>query len=96
MSDLMIVNFAALQQAGGHIATAISTLRSELAELEHNAAPLVQTWEGEAKHAYEQRQTSWRQAATDLAAMLGQIKRALDESAAEYAATERRNANLFQ
>jgi WXG100 family type VII secretion target len=95
MGDTMIVNFAALHGASGHIADAINRLQSELGDLERSAAPLVSTWEGEARQAYEQRQDAWRRAAGDLAAMLAEIKRAVDDSAVDYAATERRNASLF-
>lgn len=95
MGDTMIVNFAALHSASGHIADAINRLQSELGDLERSAAPLVATWEGDARQAYEQRQDAWRRAAGDLATMLAEIKRAVDDSAVDYAATERRNANLF-
>jgi WXG100 family type VII secretion target len=95
MGDTMIVNFAALHTASGHISEAIARLQGELSDLERSAAPLVATWEGDARQAYEQRQTTWRRAAADLSTMLAEIKRAVDDSAADYAATERRNASLF-
>jgi WXG100 family type VII secretion target len=56
----------------------------------------VSTWVGEAQAAYQQRQDRWRTAAHDLAAILRDIKNAVDESAAEYLATEKRNRALFQ
>jgi WXG100 family type VII secretion target len=93
--DALVVNFAALQAASGHIQNAISTLESQLSQLERDATPLVQTWAGDAREAYQTRQAIWRQASAELAAMLRDIRRALDESAADYAETERRNANLF-
>lgn len=96
MSDMLVVNFAALQQASVSIATAIDTMQAQLGELEREAAPLVSAWDGEAKAAYEQRQATWRRAAADLAATLHAIKTSVDESAAEYLHTERRNAALFQ
>jgi early secretory antigenic target protein ESAT-6 len=96
MSDRIVVNFHQLHTASDHIATAVATLNSELAELERAAAPLVETWGGTAKEAYEQRQATWRTAARDLADVLGQIKRAVDDSAADYANTEQRNTNLFR
>ena len=95
MGDTMIVNFAARHAASGHLADAISRLQSELGDLERSAAPLVATGEGDARQAYEQRQAAWRRAAGDLAAVLTEIKRAVDDSGADYAATERRNAGLF-
>ena len=94
--DALVVNFAALQAASGHIQQAISTIDTQLAQLEADATPLVQSWTGEAREAYQSRQTAWRQASTALSAMLQEIKRALDDSAADYADTERRNANLFR
>ena len=57
---------------------------------------LVATWSGAAREAYEQRQARWRTASQDLQAMLRDIKIAVDESAADYLNTERRNTQLFQ
>lgn len=97
MSDgMLVVNFAALQQASADIQKALNTLESQLSQLERDAAPLVATWSGEAKEAYEVRQNRWRTASQDLQAMLRDIKLALDESAAEYLSTEKRNTALFQ
>ncbi|ASW53235.1 WXG100 family type VII secretion target [Plantactinospora sp. KBS50] len=94
--DQLIVSFPALQQASADIQRAVNTLDAQLAQLERDAAPLVATWEGPAQAAYEQRQTRWRTAAQDLRQMLGEIKVAVDESAADYLSTEKRNASLFQ
>lgn len=97
MSDgTMIVNFIAMQQASADIQSALGTLESQLGQLEQDARPLVDSWDGQAKDAYLARQTSWRQAAADLASMLREIKRALDDSAVDYAHTERRNVGLFE
>jgi 6 kDa early secretory antigenic target len=97
MSDgTLVVDFAALRHASGEIQTALNRLESQLSELERDAAPLVATWEGEAKRAYGDRQTKWRQAAADLSAILRNIKQALDESAVDYQHTEKRNIGLFE
>ena len=97
MSDgeTLVVNFLALQNASGHIQTALNNLHNQLDQLEKDAAPLVATWAGDARQAYDARQAKWRQAAGDLSAILRNIKVAVDESAAEYQSTENRNANLF-
>lgn len=94
--DLLVVNFAALEQAGADIQNALNQLHTQLSQLESDAAPLVATWSGDAKASYDARQAKWRSAAADLAAMLRDIKVAVDESAADYLSTERRNANLFR
>jgi WXG100 family type VII secretion target len=97
MSDnVLVVSFPALQQASADIQKALSTLDSELAQLERDAAPLVATWDGEAKQAYEQRQAKWRSASQELQSILRDIKVAVDDSAADYLSTEKKNTNLFQ
>jgi 6 kDa early secretory antigenic target len=97
MNDgVLVVSFPALQQASADIQKALSRLDSQLGQLERDAAPLVSSWDGEAKKAYEQRQARWRSASQDLQAMLRDIKSAVDESAADYQSTEKRNTNLFQ
>ena len=97
MNDgVLVVSFPALQQASADIQKALSTLDSQLGQLERDAAPLVSSWDGDAKQAYEQRQARWRSASQDLQAMLRDIKSAVDESAADYQSTERKNTNLFQ
>jgi 6 kDa early secretory antigenic target len=93
--DLLVVNFAALEQASADIAHAMAELDTQLGQLERDAAPLVATWSGDAKAAYDARQAKWRAASVDLANLLRDIKIALDESAADYLATEHANARLF-
>lgn len=96
MSEVLVVQFGALQQASANIQSALHTLESQLDQLEGDAAPLVATWSGDAKAAYEQRQQRWRQASQDLALILRDIKVAVDDSAADYLATEQRNRALFE
>lgn len=97
MNDgMLVVNFAALQQASADIQRALNTLQSQLSQLERDAGPLVATWDGVAKEAYAQRQARWRAASQDLQNILRDIKNALDHSAADYLSTEQRAARLFQ
>lgn len=96
MSDMLVVQFGALQQASGNIQGALNTMESQLSQLESDAAPLVSTWVGDAQIAYQQRQEKWRTAAQDLSNILRDIKAAVDESAADYLSTEKRNTALFQ
>ncbi|GAA0816037.1 WXG100 family type VII secretion target [Spirilliplanes yamanashiensis] len=96
MSDgRLVVNFGALQQAAADIQKAISTLDSQLAQLESDAKPLISTWDGAAMEAYQQRQQTWTRASDDLKAMLAKIKVALDESTNDYLNTEKRATSLF-
>ncbi|GGN47298.1 WXG100 family type VII secretion target [Actinoplanes campanulatus] len=97
MNDgLLLVNFGALQQAGADIEKALNTLRSNLDQLERDAGPLVQTWEGSAQEAYAERQAKWRQASEDLSHILRRIKGAVDHSCNDYLDTERSATQRFQ
>jgi early secretory antigenic target protein ESAT-6 len=93
--DSLVVNFASMQQAAGDIASALGKLNGSLDTLESDASKLVATWEGDAQQAYSQRQAQWRAAANDLAAMLNDIKGALEESASHYHSTEKKNTGMF-
>jgi WXG100 family type VII secretion target len=96
MNDTLVVNFAALQQASGDIQSALDALTTQLGQLERDAAPLVASWDGAAREAYDVRQARWRSAAEDLSRILRGIRVALEDSAADYLQTERRNTTLFQ
>jgi WXG100 family type VII secretion target len=95
-SEMLVVNFTALQKASADIQAALNSLHSQLAQLEQDAAPLVAGWDGAARQAYDIRQSKWQQAAADLATILRDIKRALDDSIVDYQNTEKRNTGLFQ
>jgi WXG100 family type VII secretion target len=93
---MLLVNFGALQQASADINKAISTLQSQLDQLERDAGPLVQTWNGEAQEAYQARQAKWRTAAQDLTQILQNIKGAVDHSTEDYISTEKQATQRFQ
>ena len=94
-NDNLVVNFTALNQASQDISSALNKMNSSLDTLEADAAKLVSTWVGRAQDAYADRQRQWRAAAQDLAAMLNDIKAALDASAEHYSSTESKNAGMF-
>ncbi|MCY1137388.1 WXG100 family type VII secretion target [Actinoplanes sp. Pm04-4] len=93
---VLLVNFAALQQAGSDIQKAINTLRSQLDQLERDAAPLVATWDGEAQQAYQQRQATWRAASENLTNILQNIHGAVGQSVDDYVSTEKQATARFQ
>lgn len=95
MGDRIVVNFAALNQAAADINNALTTMRGQLEEADQTAKPLVASWEGEAREAYQVRQQKWTSAANDIATMLSEIQRAVVDSAEEFQDTERRNTGLF-
>jgi early secretory antigenic target protein ESAT-6 len=89
------VNFVRLLETSSHIHATIGALNTQLDQLESEAAPLVATWSGDAKQAYQERQATWRQASAELVTMLQAIKRGLDDSIADYQSTEKSNVGLF-
>ncbi len=91
----LVVSFAALHKASDDIQTALNSLHSQLDQVEKDAAPLVASWTGDARQAYDTRQAKWRSAAGDLAGTLRAIKTAVDQSAADYLAAENSNRQLF-
>jgi len=95
-NGLLLVNFGALQQGSADIQKALSTMQSQLSQLDHDAAPLVATWAGDAQAAYAERQRKWTSASEDLANILRNIKVAVDESAQDYQDTERKAQQRFQ
>jgi WXG100 family type VII secretion target len=94
-TDHLVVDFAAMQSASADIASALKNLNGHLEQLQTDAGPLVSTWAGTAQAAYHARQQTWTNAANDLAAMLRDIHRALEESTHDYHHTEKGNTDLF-
>jgi 6 kDa early secretory antigenic target len=95
-NETLIVNFVEMGLASDGIEKALTALERQLQELEAAARPLVSEWTGSAQQAYAVRQSQWRQAAADLATMLRDIKRALDESTVGYRDTEATNTRRFE
>jgi WXG100 family type VII secretion target len=95
-NGMLLVNFGALSQASADIQKALNELQSQLGQLERDAGPLVATWSGAAQTAYAQRQRKWTAASDDLAAILRNIKIAVDDSAADYQDTERKAQQRFE
>ena len=97
MNDgVLLVNFGALQQAGLDIQKALNDLTTNLAQLEHDAGLLVESWSGTAQQAYWERQARWQGAAADLSEILRNIKLAVDGSTADFQDTERQATQRFQ
>ncbi len=90
------VNFTALADAHADLGRGLDQLTTKLADLDRDARPLVNTWEGTAQTAYHTHQAAWTKSATELKTLLADIQRALHHSLHEYQDTENRNRNRFQ
>ncbi|MGC5033678.1 WXG100 family type VII secretion target [Micromonospora sp. DT229] len=88
-------NFAGLNAAADSCNGSVRNMTSELEGLKSGIAPLLATWDGEAREAYFQRQREWESAANDLRDLLTRIERALRESAGKMQAREAANRAKF-
>ena len=91
MSEIR-VSFAALESARADVAQTATRISGRLDELRRFLSPLAATWEGRAAQDYQARQRQWDTAATDLAAVLGQIGVAVAAANDGYRQVEQANA----
>ena len=91
MSEIR-VSFAALESARADVAQTAARISGRLDELRRFLTPLAATWEGRAAQDYQARQRQWDTAATDLAAVLGQIGVAVAAANDGYRQVEQANA----
>ena len=91
MSEIR-VSFAALESARADVAQTATRISGRLDELRRFLAPLAATWDGRAAQDYQARQRQWDTAATDLAAVLGQIGVAVAAANDGYRQVEQANA----
>jgi 6 kDa early secretory antigenic target len=91
MSEIR-VSFAALESARADVAQTATRISGRLDELRRFLAPLAASWDGRAAQDYQARQRQWDTAATDLAAVLGQIGVAVAAANDGYRQVEQANA----
>jgi early secretory antigenic target protein ESAT-6 len=89
------VNFGALGEAQGNIASTSQKVSAELDDLRQFVAQLTASWSGTARDAYQEQQTKLDQAANELNQVLAQIGTAVGTANDSYQAVERSNANRF-
>jgi len=92
----IVVEFQALHQAADDIGRALSSMQSELEQINSTVQPLVHTWQSEAQTAFVARKHEWESAANDLHQLLTGIKGAVLKSAEIMAAREKANTAKFQ
>jgi early secretory antigenic target protein ESAT-6 len=93
---MLLVNFGQLQQGVADIAKAVGKMQADLDQLQQDARPLVESWDGTAQQAYAARQAKWTAASNDLTQILQNIKQALETSAEDYVNTEKQATQRFQ
>jgi len=94
-SDEIVVEFAALNQAAADITSALSSMQSELDNVNSTVQPMVSSWQSDAQEAFLQRKAEWTSAASDLQTLLTGIKAAVLKSAEIMQAREKANVAKF-
>jgi len=97
MSDAgIVVNYATIIRAGEDCDSTGADLQQQFDHLKDSLKPLITTWSGGAKDAYEQAQRTWDQSFEDLKQVLAQIGSALPQIAEGYKSTDKGAEGLFQ
>lgn len=91
----ILVNFATVSQASGDVKATAGRIKSQLDDLEAMVKRVASTWEGAAQEGYQAKQRQWDQTAAHLHEVLMKIANALQNSADNYQATEKSNANVW-
>jgi len=89
------VNFGALTEAQGNIASTSQKVSAELDDLRQFVTRLTSAWDGAARDAYHAQQSKLDQAAAELNQVLAQIGTAVGTACDSYQAAERANTSRF-
>jgi 6 kDa early secretory antigenic target len=89
------VDFNSLSQGSEQIMATYRQLQSTLETLESELAPMVASWDGEAREAYFAQKTKWEQASAAMAQILMQMGSAVSDAHSNYAAAEKSNTSMW-
>ncbi len=94
-SGHILVTFEANGAAQSDTAATYAAINTQLADLEAYLKPLVASWDGAARDAYQSYQLQWNQALTELNGVLNQISAALGTAHDNYQQAETANAGMW-
>ena len=89
------VSPAEVHALSGYVSKKSAEIGTALDELDSKVSKLKQSWDGEAKEAYEAAQRQWSAQITEINALLSRVGGKLVEIGSDYSATDRRGANRF-
>ena len=92
----IVVTAAELQAASSKVTQSTQQIDGELARLAALVSHVAGIWEGDAHQAFQQVFEQWKRSARSLNDALGQISRALANSARNYDAAEQGSRMGFQ
>ncbi|MBT2395198.1 MULTISPECIES: WXG100 family type VII secretion target [unclassified Streptomyces] len=91
----ILVNYATITNASTDVKNTAGRIKQQLDDVEAAVRRVATTWEGEAQEGYQRKQRDWDKTAAALHATLMKIAAALQNSAENYQATEKSNANTW-
>lgn len=71
-------------------------IKADLDELDQKTTKLRQSWDGDAKEAYNVAQNAWNKKIGEMEQLLGSIGTKVNEVAADYNRTDQKGAQRFQ
>lgn len=89
------VDFGALSGGSDQIMASYRQLQSALETLEGQLAPMVATWNGQAREAYFTQKTKWESASIAMADILKSMGQAVADAHTNYSAAEQSNAKMW-
>ena len=92
---LIKVGFAQIAEASSNIATTQKSVDQLLDDLKSRLQSIRQSYEGEARAAWEQTQQQWDTAAADLNQVLAQIGTAVQQAGENYQQAEKANVSRW-
>ncbi|WP_269859467.1 WXG100 family type VII secretion target [Streptomyces sp. RPT161] len=96
MSDLDLkVHYSSLQEAAQTLRNAAKVLAGELDGLRAEVESVSQTWDGEARQAFVQADTVWRQRTEHIKNVLNDVASRVEKAHASYHATDKKASGYF-
>jgi WXG100 family type VII secretion target len=96
MSDVIIVDHAALQQAAADLARAVAASEERIERLAAELAPLQSEWYGTAQEAYLEARAVWESAQREMRLLLARLGVAVAAAEEAYLSADRAGARAFR
>ena len=95
MGDYTAVTFGSMAEGEAEFASTYQALQSTLSTLESQLQSSLSQWTGAAQAAYHVEKQKWDNAATDMAAVVSELGKAIGIANTNYAQAERANSNMW-
>lgn len=96
MSDRLLVDHAALEEATAALTHAVAATEARLDQLDHDLLPLHSEWFGQAQQAWQAAQSQWRAAEVEMHRVLADLGRRLAAAQEAYREADRVGARAFR